>query len=60
MGIPKSAVSEILMQDLGKKCVMAKFIPWLPLPEKKEHRTTVVNNMIQTATNEPDLAPCNF
>ena len=26
LGIPKTTVSEILTQDLGMKCVMAKFI----------------------------------
>ena len=36
LGIPKTAVSEILTQDLGMKHV-AKFIPWLLLPEQKEH-----------------------
>ena len=41
------------MQDLGMKRVMAKFIPWLLLPEQKEHRVAVANDLIQTATNEP-------
>ena len=31
LGIPKPTVSEILMQDLGMKCVMEKFILWLLL-----------------------------
>ena len=29
LGIPKTTVSEILMQDLGMKHVRAKFVPWL-------------------------------
>ena len=37
------------------KCVMAKFIMQLLLPEQKEHRAAVANNLIQTATNEPDF-----
>ena len=49
--IPKSAVSKILSQDLGIKCVMAKFVPWFLLPEQKEHCATVANNLIQTASN---------
>ena len=36
--IPKTTVSDILTQDLGMKHVMAKFVPWLVLPEQKEHR----------------------
>ena len=36
LGISKTAASEILTQDLGMKCVMAKFVPWLLLPEQKE------------------------
>ena len=37
------------------ECVVAKFIPWLLLPEQKEHRATVANDLIQTAINEPDF-----
>ena len=60
LGLPKTTVSQTLTQDLGMKRVVAKFIPWLLLPEQKEHRATVANDLIQTAINEPDLAPCNF
>ena len=55
LGIPKTTASEMLTQDLGMKCVMAKFLPWLLLPEQKEHCATVTNDLIQTATNEPDF-----
>ena len=34
---------------------MAKFIPWFLLPEQKEHRAAVANDLIQNATNEPDF-----
>ena len=34
---------------------MAKFIPWLLLPEQKKHRAAVANDLVQTATNEPDF-----
>ena len=27
LGIPKTTVSKILMQDLGMKCIVAKFVP---------------------------------
>ena len=54
-GIPKTAVSEILTQDLGMKQVSAKFVPRLLLPEQKEHRATVANDLIQNATSEPDF-----
>ena len=43
------------MQDLGMKCVIAKFNPQLLLPEQKEHRAAVANALTQTATNEPDF-----
>ena len=35
------------------KRVVAKFVPWLLLPEQKEHRAAVADDLIQTATNEP-------
>ena len=34
---------------------MAKFVSWLLLPEQKKHRVAVANDLIQTATNEPDF-----
>ena len=55
LGIPKTTVSEILTQDFGMKCVMAKFILWLSLLEQKEHHATVANDLIQTTTNETDF-----
>ena len=55
LGIPNSTVSEILTQDLSMECVMAKFIPWLLLPEQKEYHAVLANDLIQTATNEPDF-----
>ena len=54
-GIPKTTVSETLTQDLGMKCVVAQFIPQLLLPEQKEHRAAVANDLIQSTTNEPDF-----
>ena len=55
LGIPKTTVSEVLAQDLGMKHGVAKFIPWLLLPEQKEHHVAPANDLIQTATNEPDF-----
>ena len=52
LGIPKTTVSETLMQDLGMKGVMATFVLWLLLPEQKEHHAAVANDLIQTTTNE--------
>ena len=43
LGISKYTVSEILMQDLGMKHV-AKFVPWILLPEQKEPRAAVVRS----------------
>ena len=60
LGIPKTSVSEIFMQDVGMKRVMAKFILQLLLPEQKEHHATVANYLIQIATNGPDLASYYF
>ena len=55
LGIPKTTVSEVLAQDLGMKHGVAKFIPWLLLPEQKEHHAAVADDLIQIATNEPDF-----
>ena len=43
------------MQGPGMKRVMAKFILWLLLPEQEEYRVAAANELIHTATNEPDF-----
>ena len=48
-------MSEILIQALGMKYVVAKFVPWLLLSEHNEHHAAVANGLIQTTTNEPDF-----
>ena len=55
LGIPQTTVSETLTQDLGTKRAVAKFVLQVLLPEQKEHRAAVANDLIQTATNEPDF-----
>ena len=50
LGIPKTTVSEILMQDLGMKRVVAKFVPW-----QKEHCAALANDLNQTTSNEQDF-----
>ena len=55
LGLPKTAVSEILTQHLGMKNIMIKFVPRLLLPGQKEHCATVANDLIQTAANKPDF-----
>ena len=49
------AVSETLMQDLGMKQIVTKFISQLLLPERKEHCAAVAKDLIHTTTNEPDF-----
>lgn len=48
-------VSGTCTQDLGMKHVVAKFVLRLQLPEQKEHRAAVANDLLQTASNEPDF-----
>ena len=38
LGIPNATASQILTQGLGRKRVVAAFVPWLLLPEQEEHR----------------------
>ena len=53
LGIPKTTVSDF---DVGHWYeIMAKFIPWLLLPEQKENGAEVANDLIQTAINESDF-----
>ena len=54
-GGSQTTVSKILMQDLGMKCVVAKSLPQLLLPEQKEHRAAVANDLIQPTANELDV-----
>ena len=45
-------MSENLIQDLGMKYAVAKFVPWLL--SRRNIMLHVANDLIQTATNEPD------
>ena len=53
--IAYTTVSEILMQDLGMKRAVEKFVLQLLLLEQKEHRAAFANELIQIATIEPDF-----
>ena len=57
LGIPKTTISEILTQILDMKCFMAKFVLQVLLPEQRKHGDAVVNDLIQTTTNEPTRFP---
>ena len=48
-------LSKILTQDFGMRGFMGKFVPWLLLPQHKEYRDAVANDLIQTTTNELDF-----
>ena len=52
LGIPKTTVSEILMQDLGMKHV-GKIHFAASATRAEEYPAVVANDLIQTATNEP-------
>ena len=54
-GIPQTIVSEILTEDLGKKCVAAKLVPRLLLKEQKEFCAEVAQDMLETANKDPDF-----
>ena len=56
LGIPKTSMAEILMQDLDMKCVVVKFVPWLLLSEQKEHRAAVANDTARTMRG-PEVPP---
>ena len=50
LGIPQTAVSEILMEYLDKKREVAKFVLWLLSQEQKEFRTEVTQDMLEPLT----------
>ena len=58
LGLPETLVSQILTQDLGMKCVMGKFVPWLLPPEPKGHHAAVANDLTQTTIPIKDFAEC--
>ena len=55
LGIPKTAVSKILTQDLGMKYIAAKLVPRFLLPQQMQHHAAIPNDLIQITTNEPDF-----
>ena len=55
LGIPRTIVSEILTEELGKKRVAAKFVPRLLSRQQKEFRAAVAQDLLETAKNDPDF-----
>ena len=55
LGIPRTTVSEILTEDLDKKCVAAKFVPRLLSKGQKEFRAEVAQDTLETANRGPDF-----
>ena len=56
LGVPKNYCARYFDTGFGMKGVGAKFILQLLLPEEKERHAAVANDLIQTATNEPDFS----
>ena len=54
LGIPRTIVSQILTEDLGKKRVAAKFVTQLLSREQKEFRAAVAQDLLETTNNDPD------
>jgi hypothetical protein len=55
LGIPRIIVSEILVEDLVKKRVMAKFVPWVLSQEQKEFCAEVAQDLLETSNKDPDF-----
>jgi hypothetical protein len=55
LGIPQTIVSQILIEDLDKKCVAAKFVLRLLYREQKEFHAAVAQDLLETANNDPDF-----
>ena len=55
MGIPQTIVSEILMEDLGKKCLVAKFVSWLLSQDQKEFSVEGAEDLHETTDSDPDF-----
>jgi len=55
LGIPRTIVSEILTEDLGKKHVVAKSVQRFLSQQQKESRVEVDQNLLETANKDPDF-----
>ena len=55
LGIPRTIVSQILTDDLGKKRVAAKFVLRLLSREQKGFLAAVAQDLLETANNDPDF-----
>ena len=53
LGIPRTTVSEILTEDLGKTRVAQQFVPPLLSQEQKEFHAEVAHDLHETANNDP-------
>jgi hypothetical protein len=53
LGIPQTIVSEILMEDLGMNCVVAKFVPRLLSQGLMEFHAEVAKDFLETSNGDP-------
>jgi hypothetical protein len=54
-GISYSACQVFLAEFLNMLCVSAKFAPRVPTIERKEHRLSVANDLLQGAKTNPNF-----
>jgi len=58
LNIPKTVVSQILEEDLGKRKLYAHFVPHSLTPEQREDRVTSCQDII--ATTEAKILLTNY
>jgi hypothetical protein len=55
LGLSFSLVQSLLTEDLGMKCVSAKFFPKLLTVEQKETRLAVARDLLQCADQDANF-----
>jgi hypothetical protein len=55
VGVSYGSVQTILMSELSKRHVTAKFVPRLLAPEQREHRIAVCQNIRECAVDNPSF-----
>ena len=55
LGIPKTIVSQILIEDLGMSRVIAKFLPRVLTEDQKNFRVEIVKDNLESINKDPKL-----
>jgi hypothetical protein len=58
LNINEETIHQILHEDLWKKMICTKFVPYIPTDEQKQRRLASCQDFIKTCQDNPSFLDC--